>query len=81
LESRPRTEGADFGICQAFAASPAEPGELPCWLGGFRVTISGVFAVMLSAQAAKGAAQLQSETTYTVAADPYLPIQVIEPAY
>jgi hypothetical protein len=31
------------------------------------VTISGVFAVMLSAQAAKGAAQLQSETTYTVA--------------
>jgi hypothetical protein len=30
---------------------------------------------MLSAQAAKGAAQLQSETTYTVAADPYLPIQ------
>ena len=45
------------------------------------VTISGFFAVMLSAQAAKGAAQLQSETTYTVAADPYLPIQVIEPAY
>src|SRR6476646_11068243 len=33
LESRPRTEGADFGICQTFAASPAEPGELPCWLG------------------------------------------------
>jgi hypothetical protein len=31
LESRPRTEGADFGICQTFAASPAEPGELPCW--------------------------------------------------
>jgi hypothetical protein len=30
--------------------------------------------------AAEGAAQLQSETTYTVAADPYLPIQVIEPA-
>jgi hypothetical protein len=30
---------------------------------------------------AKGAAQLQSETTYTVAADPHLPIQVIEPAY
>jgi hypothetical protein len=29
---------------------------------------------MLSAQAAKGAAQLQSETTYTVAADQYLPI-------
>jgi hypothetical protein len=45
------------------------------------VTISGFFAVMLSAQAAKGAAQLRSETTYTVAADPYLPIQVIEPAY
>ena len=44
------------------------------------VTISGFFAVMLSAQAAKGAAQLQSETTYTIAADPYLPIQVIEPA-
>ena len=41
------------------------------------VTISGFFAVMLSAQAAKGAAQLQSETT----ADPYLPIQVIAPAY
>jgi hypothetical protein len=40
------------------------------------VTISGFFAVMLSAQG-----QLQSETTYTVAADPYLPIQVIEPAY
>jgi hypothetical protein len=36
---------------------------------------------MLSAQAAKGAAQLQNETTYTVAADPYLPIQVIQPAY
>ena len=32
LESRPRTEGADFGICQTFAASPAEPGELPCCL-------------------------------------------------
>jgi hypothetical protein len=32
------------------------------------VTISGFFAVMLSAQAAKGAAQLQSETTYAVAA-------------
>jgi hypothetical protein len=31
LESRPRTEGADFEICQTFAASPAEPGELPCW--------------------------------------------------
>ena len=31
-ESRPWTEGADFGICQTFAASPAEPGELPCWL-------------------------------------------------
>ena len=31
LESRPRTEGADFGICQTFAASLAEPGELPCW--------------------------------------------------
>ena len=31
LETRPRTEGADFGICQTFAASPAEPGELPCW--------------------------------------------------
>jgi hypothetical protein len=45
------------------------------------VTISGFFAVMLSAQAAKGAARLQSETTYTVVADPYLPIQVIEPAY
>jgi hypothetical protein len=45
------------------------------------VTISGFFAVMLSAQAAKGAAQLQSETTYTVAAHPYLPIQVIEPAH
>ena len=45
------------------------------------VTISGFFAVMLSAQAAKGAAQSQSEMTYTVAADPYLPIQVIEPAY
>jgi hypothetical protein len=29
---RPWTEGADFGICQTFAASPAEPGELPCWL-------------------------------------------------
>jgi hypothetical protein len=42
---------------------------------------SGFFAVMLSAQAAKGAAQLQSETTYTVVADPYLPIQVIEPAH
>jgi cytochrome c len=32
-ESRPWTEGDDFGICQTFAASPAEPGELPCWLG------------------------------------------------
>jgi hypothetical protein len=31
LESRPRTAGADFGTCQTFAASPAEPGELPCW--------------------------------------------------
>ena len=29
LECRPRTEGADFEICQTFAASPAEPGELP----------------------------------------------------
>ena len=45
------------------------------------VTISGFFAAMLSAQAAKGATQLPSEMTYTVAADPYLPIQVIEPAY
>jgi hypothetical protein len=45
------------------------------------VTISGFFAAMLSAQAAKGATQLPSEMTYTVAADPYLPIQMIEPAY
>src|ERR1700737_1031539 len=45
LESRPRTEGADFGICQTFAASPAEPGELPCWFsvplsrGGMRTLV------------------------------------------
>ena len=37
LESRPRTEGADFGICQTFAASPAEPWELPCW---FRLPVT-----------------------------------------
>src|SRR3984893_11921105 len=35
LESRPRIEGADFGICRTFAASPAEPGELPCGFGGY----------------------------------------------
>ena len=31
LESRRWTEGVDRRICQTFAASPAEPGELPCW--------------------------------------------------
>jgi len=30
-ESRRWTEAADPRICQTFAASPAEPGELPCW--------------------------------------------------
>jgi hypothetical protein len=30
-ESRRWTEGADRRICQTFAASPAEPGELPFW--------------------------------------------------
>ena len=39
LESRPRTEGADFGICQTFAASPAEPGELPCWFSRSALTL------------------------------------------
>ena len=42
LETRPRTEGADFGICQTFAASPAEPGELPCCFSlneGFAATL------------------------------------------
>ena len=41
LESRPRTEGADFGICQTFAASPAEPGELPCWFSSNRLMFEG----------------------------------------
>ena len=41
LETRPRTEGADFGICQTFAASPAEPGELPCW---FRLGAGDILA-------------------------------------
>src|SRR5215475_2090445 len=31
--------GSDFGKCQTFAASPAEPGELPLW---FRVLSSTV---------------------------------------
>ena len=32
-DSEPRqwTGGFDPRICQTFAASPAEPGELPCW--------------------------------------------------
>src|SRR6516162_6187642 len=28
--------GSDFGKCQTFAASPAEPGELPLWFSGAR---------------------------------------------
>jgi hypothetical protein len=43
LESRPRTEGADFGICQTFAASPAEPGELPCWFSGGMLKAESLF--------------------------------------
>jgi len=31
LESRRWAEGVDPWTCQTFAASPAEPGELPCW--------------------------------------------------
>ena len=45
LESRPRTEGADFGICQTFAASPAEPGELPCWFRDRSIGVRTVPAV------------------------------------
>jgi hypothetical protein len=48
------------------------------------VTITSLFAIALSAQAgdrAAAAAQAQWETAYTVAADPYLPFQMIEPAY
>src|SRR5215467_3264218 len=30
-ESRRWTSGVDCWICQTFAASPAEPGELPLW--------------------------------------------------
>src|SRR5437762_322315 len=33
-ESRRWTPGVDPRICQTFAASPAEPGELPFWFSG-----------------------------------------------
>ena len=45
-ESRRWTEGADFGICQTFAASPAEPGELLCW-SRFELVINAQIARML----------------------------------
>jgi hypothetical protein len=48
------------------------------------VTITSLFAIALSAQAGDrvaAAAQAQLETAYPVAADPYLPFQMIEPAY
>jgi hypothetical protein len=49
LESRPRTEGADFGICQTFAASPAEPGELPCWFSVSAMRTAVIVVAMLAA--------------------------------
>src|ERR1700730_17851738 len=30
-KKRTQPKQAELGICQTFAASPAEPGELPCW--------------------------------------------------
>ena len=44
------------------------------------VTITSLFALVLSAQAGDRAAAA-AQTAYTVAADPYLPFQMIEPAY
>jgi len=47
-------------------------------------TMTGLFVMMLSAQIGGGAtaaAQTKTEAAYAVAADPYLPIRMLEAAY
>lgn len=48
------------------------------------VTVASIFVMVLSAQAGSaksGAARVQVETAYILAADLYLPIQIVEPVY